>query len=64
MARRVSPPLPIADGIEPPDLHAVIGELLYPGKRGAVVRLSAAMTGTDLMANYPWSHEHGWVAMN
>src|ERR1700689_2079033 len=35
-----------------PDLHAVIGELLYPGYPGAVVRFTAAMAGTDLMANY------------
>jgi hypothetical protein len=50
--------------IEPPDLHAFIGELLYPGNPGAVVRFSVAMAGTNLMANYPWSREHGWVASN
>jgi hypothetical protein len=55
--------LPVS-GIEPPDVHADLGELLYPGCPGAVVRFTAAMAGTHLMANYPWSPERGWVARN
>lgn len=61
---RQSAPAPLARVIEPPDLHAVIGELLYPGHPGAVVRFTEAMVGTDVMANYPWSRNHGWAASN
>jgi hypothetical protein len=57
-------PAPLARAIEPPDLNAIIGELLYPGYPGAVVRFTEAMAGTNLMANYPWSHARGWVARN
>ena len=55
---------PLARGDEPADLHAVIGELAYPGRPGAVVRFTEAMVGTDVMANYPWSRGHGWAASN
>jgi hypothetical protein len=54
-------PMPV---LEPPDLNSLIGELLYPGCSGAVVRLAAEMLGTELMAAYPWSREHGWTARN
>jgi hypothetical protein len=57
-------PAPLARAIEPPDLNAIIGELLYPGYPGAVVRFTEAMAGTNLMANYPWSYARGWVARN
>src|SRR5215208_5876972 len=30
----------------------------------AVVRFTAEMLGTDFMAAYPWSREHGWAATN
>jgi GAF domain-containing protein len=50
--------------IEPSDLSGVIGRLVYPGRPGAVVRLTAPMVGTDLMAAYPWTREHGWSARN
>jgi hypothetical protein len=29
---------------------------------GAVVRYTTEMLGTEVMAAYPWSHEHGWSA--
>jgi hypothetical protein len=61
---RLCAPAPLARIIQPPDLHAVIGEVLYPGRPGAVVRFTEAMVGTDLMVNYPWSREHGWAARN
>jgi hypothetical protein len=51
-------------GVEPPDVHADLGGLLYPGCPGAVVRFTAAMAGTHFMADYPWSPERGWVARN
>jgi hypothetical protein len=50
--------------IEPPDLAAVIGRLVYPGRPGAIVRFEAQMLGTGLMAAYPWSVEHGWTVRN
>lgn len=56
-----APAVPV---IEPPDLHAAIGRLVYPRRSGAVVRLMPEMLGTDLMAAYPWSPEHGWTARN
>jgi len=48
----------------PPDVRAAIGRLLYPGRPRAVVRFTAEMLGTELMAAYPWSREHGWAATN
>lgn len=48
--------------IQPPDLPAVIGRLVHPGRPGAVVRFTAEMLGTEFMAAYPWSREHGWSA--
>jgi len=50
--------------VDPPDLPAAIGRLVYPERRGAVVRFTAEMLGTNLMAHYPWSREHGWTASN
>jgi hypothetical protein len=50
--------------VEPPDVPAAIARLVYLGRAGAVVRLTAEMLGTDLMAAYPWSPEHGWTASN
>jgi len=50
--------------VEPPDLAAVIGRLVYPGRPGAIVRFEAQMLGTGLMAAYPWSAEHGWTVRN
>ncbi len=50
--------------IEPSDLSAVIGRLVYPRHPGAVVRLTAPMLGSDLMAAYPWTRERGWSARN
>jgi hypothetical protein len=50
--------------IEPPDLTGAIGRRVHPGRPGAVVRFSAEMLGTSLMAAYPWSREHGWSAAN
>ena len=47
-----------------PDVVSAIGRLRYPGREGAVVRLTAAMLGTDFMTAYPWSREHGWSAAN
>jgi AcrR family transcriptional regulator len=35
-----------------------------PRPPGSVVRFTAEMLGTDLMADYPWSREHGWTASN
>jgi hypothetical protein len=55
------PPTPV---VEPPDVPAAIGRLVYPGRPGAVVRLAAGMLGTEFMAAYPWSREHGWSASN
>jgi hypothetical protein len=60
----VRTPKPPSSGIEPPDLPASIGCLLYPDRPGAVVRFTAEMLGTGLMADYPWSREHGWTASN
>jgi hypothetical protein len=48
----------------PPDVPALIGRLRYPGRPGTVVRFTAEMLGTEFMAAYPWSREHGWVATN
>jgi hypothetical protein len=48
----------------PPDVPAAIARRVYPGRPGAVVRLSAEMLGTDFMAAYPWCVEHGWSAAN
>jgi hypothetical protein len=48
----------------PPDILAAIGRLRYPSRPGAVVRFTAEMLGTDFMAAYPWSREHGWAATN
>ncbi len=62
-ARPRAPAL-LARVVEPPDLHAAIGGLLYPGYPGAIVRFTDAMVGTELMTNYPWSREHGWAARN
>ncbi len=50
--------------IEPPDMPAAIGRLVYRGRSGAVVPFTAEMLGTGLMAAYPWSREHGWTATN
>jgi hypothetical protein len=50
--------------IEPPDLPAAIGRLVYPCRPGAVVPFTADLLGTGLMAAYPWSREHGWTAAN
>jgi hypothetical protein len=50
--------------IEPPNISAVLGTLVHPEQRGAIVRFNAAMHGTDFMAAYPWSPEHGWSACN
>jgi hypothetical protein len=50
--------------VEPPDLAAAIGRLVYPGRPGAIVRFEAQMLGTGLMAAYPWSAEHGWTVRN
>ena len=47
-----------------PDVPAAIGRLLYPSRPGAVMRVTAEMLGTEFMAAYPWSHKHGWAAMN
>jgi hypothetical protein len=57
-------PTTFACAIEPPDVSAVIGRLVYPGCPGAIVRFEAQMLGTGLMAAYPWSREHGWAARN
>jgi hypothetical protein len=48
----------------PPDVPDAIGRLVYPGRAGAVVRLTVDMLGTEFMAAYPWSREHGWAATN
>ena len=48
----------------PPDIPAAIGRLCYPIRPSAVVRFTAEMLGTDFMAAYPWSREHGWAATN
>jgi hypothetical protein len=48
----------------PPDVPAAIGCLLYPSRPGTVVRFTAEMLGTELMAAYPRSREHGWTATN
>jgi hypothetical protein len=50
--------------IEPPDLPAAVGRLVYPHRHGAVVRFTAEMLGTEVMTAYPWSREHGWTASN
>ncbi len=60
----VRAPKPPPSGIEPPDLPATIGCLLYPDRPGAVVRFAAEMLGTHFMADYPWCREHGWTASN
>jgi hypothetical protein len=54
-------PAPI---IDPPDVGGAIAGLIYPGRPRAVVRFSAEMLGTALMAAYPWSDQHGWTACN
>lgn len=56
-------PVPQAP-LSPPDLPAAVARLTYPGRVGAVVRMTAEMLGTDFMAAYPWSPEHGWSASN
>jgi hypothetical protein len=55
---------PAAHEIEPPDISAAIGRLVYPGHRGAVVRFSMDMLGSEFMAAYPWSPESGWIVRN
>lgn len=62
-------PLPRPSGrltlaIEPPDVHRSLAHVVYPGRRGAVIPFSVEMLGTELMAAYPWSREHGWSANN
>jgi hypothetical protein len=48
----------------PPDVHRGLAHVVYPGRRRAVVPFSVEMLGTELMAAYPWSREHGWSANN
>ena len=50
--------------IDPPDVAAAIGRLIHPGRSRAVVRFTAEMLGTEFMAAYPWSDQHGWTACN
>ncbi len=57
-------PTALTPVIEPPDLPAAIGRLVYRGRPGAVVPFTAEMLGTGLMAAYPWSRQHGWTATN
>jgi hypothetical protein len=57
-------PKPTRPVIDPPDVPAAIGRLVHRGRPGAVVRFTAEMLGTHLMAAYPWSREHGWTASN
>ena len=57
-------PAPLSPRIAPPDPHRAVGLLVYPDRDGAVVRFSAEMLGTHVMAAYPWSPEHGWTARN
>jgi hypothetical protein len=53
-----------APAIEPPDIPAGIGRVVYPGCANAVVPFTAVMLGSQLMAAYPWSREHWWSAKN
>jgi hypothetical protein len=62
--RSATPSPPPRRAVEPPDVPAAIGRVVYYGRVGAVVRFTAEMLGTDLMAAYPWSPEHGWTASN
>jgi hypothetical protein len=50
--------------IDPPDIAAAVGRLVYPYRRGAVVRYTAEMLGAEVMTAYPWSRHHGWTASN
>ena len=50
--------------IDPPDVAGALGRLTHPGHPRAVVRFTAEMLGTEFMAAYPWSAEHGWSACN
>jgi len=53
-----------AAGLRPPDVSTAVSELVYPGRRGAIVRFSGEMLGTEFMVSYPWSAEYGWIARN
>jgi hypothetical protein len=50
--------------IDPPDVAGAVGRRFHPGPPGVVVRLTADMLGTQFMAAYPWSEQHGWTACN
>jgi hypothetical protein len=50
--------------IDSPDVADAIGHLHHPGRSRAVVRFTAEMLGTEFMAAYPWSAQHGWTACN
>jgi hypothetical protein len=50
--------------IDPPDVTGAIGCLIHPGRPRAIVRFTAEMLGTEFMAAYPWSDQHGWAACN
>ena len=45
-------------------MPSAIARLRYPDRKGAVVRFTAEMLGTEFMAAYPWTREHGWAATN